>query len=154
MTNIAKTLANLVKTNNGLFKSEAQAKFLIEVVGTEYVTGGAVMGNQFTLYYDLNSTGVISVRKYTVSKGFTTTWERVVDGTVSVQDAKEIKRLKRLAKSVKKSMSDRQACWDSGKYVRECGATIENAKSLFDNRQLAEQIQLNEIVAALAKFSN
>lgn len=154
MTNIAKTLANLVKTNNGLFKSEAQAKFLTEVVGTEYVVGGTVMGNQFTLYYDLNSTGVTSVRKYTVGKGFTTTWERVVDGTVSVQDAKEIKRLKRLAKSVEKSMSDRQAYWDSGEYVRECGATIENAKSLFDNRQLAEQMQLNEIVAALAKFSN
>jgi hypothetical protein len=40
---IATALANLVKTNNGLFKSEAQAHFIKSVAGAEYVSGGNVI---------------------------------------------------------------------------------------------------------------
>lgn len=130
MNDIAITLANLVKTNNGLFKSEAQAHFIKSVAGAEYVSGGNVYGNSYSLHYMLDSTGV-----------------------VSVQDAKEIKRLKRLIKSIQKSMDDRQASWDSGEYTAH-RKSLAGPKMLFSARQSVEQETLDAAKKALAALQN
>ncbi len=148
MTDLTKTLANLVKTNNGLFKSDAQAQFIRSIAGDEYVN---VYGNSYNLHYVLDSTGVVSVYKNTVAKGLV--WERVTAGVVSVQDAKEIKRLKRLIKSIQKSMDDRQASWDSGEYIAQSN-TLAGAKMLFSARQSVEQETLDAAKKALASLQN
>lgn len=153
MNNIAITLANLTKTNNGLFKSEAQAHFIKSVVGTQYVSGGAVYGNSYSMHYNLDSTGVVSVYKNTASKGLVLVWERVTAGAVSVQDAKEIKRLKRLIKSIQKSMAERQASWDSGEYAAQCN-TLAGAKMLFSAQQSVEQETLDAANKAIAALQN
>ena len=130
MTDLTKTLANLVKTNNGLFKSDTQAQFVRSIAGDEYVSGGNVYGNSYSLHYMLDSTGV-----------------------VSVQDAKEIKRLKRLIKSIQKSMADRQASWDSGEYIAQSN-TLAGAKMMFSARQSVEQETLDAAKKALAALQN
>ena len=156
MTDLTKTLANLVKTNNGLFKSDAQAQFVRSIAGDEYGSGGNVYGNSYSLHYMLDSTGVVSVHKNTVAKGLVLVWERVTAGVESVQDAKEIKRLKRLIKSIQKSMDDRQASWDSGEYIahRNSPASLAGAKMLFSARQSVEQETLNAAKKALAALQN
>ncbi len=151
MTDLTKTLANLVKTNNGLFKSDAQAQFIRSIAGDEYVSGGNVYGKSYSLHYMLDSTGVVSVYKNTVAKGLV--WERVTAGVVSVQDAKEIKRLKRLIKSIQKSMDDRQASWDSGEYIAQSN-TLAGAKMMFSARQSVEQETLDAAKKALASLQN
>ena len=153
MTDLTKTLANLVKTNNGLFKSDAQAQFIRSIAGDEYVSGGNVYGKSYSLHYMLDSTGVVSVYKNTVAKGLVLVWERVTAGVVSVQDAKEIKRLKRLIKSIQKSMDDRQASWDAGEYVAQSN-TLAGAKMMFSARQSVEQETLDAAKKALAALQN
>lgn len=153
MTDLTKTLANLVKTNNGLFKSDAQAQFIRSIAGDEYVSGGNVYGKSYSLHYMLDSTGVVSVYKNTVAKGLVLVWERVTAGVVSVQDAKEIKRLKRLIKSIQKSMDDRQASWDSGEYIAQSN-TLAGAKMMFSARQSVEQETLDAAKKALASLQN
>lgn len=150
MNDIAITLANLVKTNNGLFKSEAQGHFIQSVAGAEYVN---IYGNSYNMHYMLDSTGVVSVYKNTVAKGLVLVWERVTAGVVSVQDAKEIKRLKRLIKSIQKSMDDRQASWDSGEYIAQSN-TLAGAKMMFSARQSVEQETLDAAKKALAALQN
>lgn len=141
MDTIAQSFANLVKTNNGFFKSAAQANFLLSQSSYEYATCGSVMGNSYNMHYTCDDSGVTLVQKYTKAKGFVTTWERKVEGVVSLQDAKEIKRLTRLVKSTEKSIASRQARWDSGMYAAEF-PTIEGAKMIFDDCMTAERQQL------------
>ena len=148
MGTIAQSFANLVKTNNGFFKSAAQANFLLSQSSYEYVSCGSVMGNSFNMHYTCDDRGVTMVRKYTKAKGFATTWERKVEGVVSLQDAKEIKRLLRLVKSTTASIVSRQASWDSGKYASEFH-NPEGAKMVFDTSMNAEQAQLVAIKTKL-----
>lgn len=134
MDTIAQSFANLVKTNNGFFKSAAQANFLLSQSSYDYVSCGSVMGNSFNMHYACDDKGVTLVRKYTKAKGFATTWERKVEGVVSLQDAKEIKHLTRLVKGVEKSIAGRQVAMDNGTY----GAP----QHVFDYMMLAERNQL------------
>ena len=71
MDNLATSFASLVKSNNGLFKSEKQAAFLLSVcqdAGTFY-TGGQVYGNSYSLQYNCDDAGVVSVEKYLTKTG-------------------------------------------------------------------------------------
>jgi hypothetical protein len=71
MSNIAVSFASLVKSNNGFFKSEAQAKFLLAQCQEEntFVTGGAVYRNSYTLFYICDATGVVRVEKHLATSG-------------------------------------------------------------------------------------
>lgn len=80
MDNLAASFASLVKSNNGLFKSEKQAAFLLSVcqdAGTFY-TGGQVYGNSYSLQYNCDNAGVVSVEKYLPKTGkIVLTWSRL-----------------------------------------------------------------------------
>lgn len=115
---VEKSFASLVKSNNGKFKSEAQAKFLLsQCRDGQFITGGRVHGNSYTLFYVCDNTGVIRVEKQTKSKGLVLTWERREAGKVTVQDQKEIKRLNRLIKDVEARIDARRAAVACGKYT-------------------------------------
>lgn len=82
MSNVAISFASIVKSNNGFFKSEAQAKFLISQCQEEntFFTGGNVYGNSFTLSYECDSKGVVKVEKYLSTTGKTeTTFTRLTN---------------------------------------------------------------------------
>lgn len=86
---LAMSLNNLMKTNDGLFKSDKQAKFILsQATDNQVVTGGNMYGNSFTMFYNLDDKGVVSVEKHTPRKGSTVTWERPSEGKTAVQVAK------------------------------------------------------------------
>ena len=85
MTNLAKSLATLVKYNQGFFKSEKQAAYLLAAtqgvlvvsnsfsLGDEYNNKRAGIGSKTV--YSLDDKGVVSVEKHN-SKGTTTVFDR------------------------------------------------------------------------------
>ena len=117
MSNVAQSFANIVKTNNGLFKSPAQAAFLLSQCSNgEYVTSGITYRSSYALFYTVDEQGVVRVQKQTAAKGLSTEWERCVAGQTSVQDAKEIKRLKRLIKQTERTIAEREAARAAGEF--------------------------------------
>lgn len=81
MYDVAITFASLVKNNNGFFKSEKQAAFLLSQCQEEnlFVTGGNIYRNSFTMYYFCDAQGIMEVKKYTEKKGHTSVWKRQSD---------------------------------------------------------------------------
>lgn len=71
MSNVAISFASIVKSNNGFFKSEAQAKFLLAQCQEEntFVTGGSVYKNSYTLFYICDAQGVVRVEKHLATSG-------------------------------------------------------------------------------------
>jgi hypothetical protein len=101
MSNVAVSFASLVKSNNGMFKSEAQAKFLLSQCQEEntFVCGGNVYNNSFTIFYICDSLGVVKVEKYLPKSGkTTTTWERLTaDQFQASQEAKATSKARDIA---------------------------------------------------------
>lgn len=93
MSNVAVSFASLVKSNNGMFKSEAQAKFLLSQCQEEntFFVGGQVYNNSYTLQYNCDSLGVVSVEKYLPKSGkTTTTWERLTVEQFQAKQAQDV----------------------------------------------------------------
>ena len=90
MDNLAASFASLVKSNNGFFKSEKQAAFLLSVcqdAGTFY-TGGQVYGNSYSLQYNCDDAGVVSVEKYLPKTGkIVITWSRLTSTEFAANQA-------------------------------------------------------------------
>lgn len=145
---VAQSFAHLVKTNNGLFKSPAQAQFLLsQCRDGEYVTGGSTYGNGYSIFYICDQQGVTRVQKQTVAKGLVTQWERQVEGTVSLQDAREIKRLTRKLKQTQKEIADREVLFNNGQY---------NPQELYQWAQRRDQdsvLQLKQMLTQLGQLT-
>lgn len=77
MSNLDKSFAQLVKYNNGMFKSSKQEEFLSSQLDGDayYATPGSVYNNSFVLVYHCDDYGVTYVEKIT-KKATTVTWER------------------------------------------------------------------------------
>lgn len=90
MSNVAISFASLVKSNNGFFKSEAQASFLLSQCQEENVffSSGEVYNNGFMIEYICDDKGVIKVVK-TLSKSGKqeVTFERMSDKDFSAKEA-------------------------------------------------------------------
>lgn len=139
------SFASLVKNNGGVFKSVKQAEFLLsQCDGNVYIACGRTWG-AFTNEYHCDQQGVVKVVHHTNNTGFKVTWTRPVAGEVSVQDAKEIKRLKREIKSLEKKLASRDESFAQGQYAG-MESTYQNAKA-FDTEMLAGYHAL------LAKFN-
>jgi len=142
---LAQSFASLVKTNNGFFKTEKQAKFLLsQATDGSYMSCGNVWGNSFNMEYFVDAKGVTKVTKYSKAKGTLVKWTRKVEGEVSVQDAKEIKRLTRAMNGYKKSIASRQAAWDAGTY--------DAPRMVFDQMMTAEMNAIKQCEEAMQKY--
>ena len=120
MSDVAQSFANLVRTNNGAFKSPAQAAFLLSQCSNgEFVATGTTYRSSYALFYTVDQQGVVRVQKQTAAKGLDTIWERRVAGTVSVQDAKEIKRIRRMIKQTERVIADREAARAAGQFSND-----------------------------------
>ena len=144
MGDVAMSFAGLVKNNGGLFKSDKQAAFLLsQCADNVYVACGRHWGS-FTNEYHCDQQGVTKVVHHTLNTGFKVTWTRPAVGEVSVQDAKEIKRIKREIKNLEKKLASRDESFAQGQYAG-MESTYQNAKA-FDTEMLAGY------KARLAKF--
>lgn len=71
------SISNLLKTNKGFFKSEKQAKFILNHVSdNEIINHFTTYGNAARDHYYLDEEGVYKIERYTTKKGYVTTWER------------------------------------------------------------------------------
>ena len=115
---IARSFASLVAGNEGKFKSEKQAKFLLSMCSEDnkFVSSGEMWGNIFTNTYLVDEIGVISVTKYTSKAGNEITWTRPEAGILAVQQIKELKRLTKMLKATKLNMLQRKEAFEAGKY--------------------------------------
>lgn len=113
---IAVSFAGLVKNNNGMFKSEKQAAFLLsKCIDNEYEAVSSVYGNSYTNTYLCDSKGVVKVVHYTHQKGESLIWERVENDKLTVQEEKQQKRIKREIKRIEKQIAEREAAKDQYK---------------------------------------
>lgn len=141
---IAQSFAYLVKTNNGTFKSEKQANFLLSKCNLDQkfiddTPKDAVM------FYLCDGTGVVSVERYSLKTGKTKKeWERKVTGILSVQDQKEIKRLRRLLAQTEETIAKRNAAFADGEYEGEESLYVES-----NERDVRVVKELNEMIKQL-----
>ena len=120
MNNIQATLENLIKTNNGFFKSEKQAKFLISELKKEYgnIFTASAFGNSVVLTYKFDEIGIVEKLNTSLKKqSEKVVWNRKIEGVLSVEDKKKMAALKREIKKLEKSINERDASYSTGKYV-------------------------------------
>lgn len=132
MSDIAKSFASLVKSNNGLFKSEKQAAFLLSQCqeGKTFSTGGFVYNNPFRMFYHCNDLGVVKVEKYTANTGRTVTlWTPKQEGVMSQTEAKKLKFYDRKINDLKAKLESRQAAFDKGEY-NDFGGLFERSNAM------------------------
>lgn len=81
MNSIALSFATLVKTNNGVFKSAAQAKFLLsQCDNAQFVSCDSFFKNSYTITYVCDENGVIRVEKHALKSGKSSTaWLKIDD---------------------------------------------------------------------------
>lgn len=134
MSNLAVSFASLVKSNNGMFKSEAQAKFLLSQCQEEntFFVGGQVYNNSYTLSYNCDSLGVVSVEKYLPKSGkTTTTWERQPVEQLRAKQAEDAARREREINREAASIAKFQARQDAFQVA------LVTAKTFIFNQMIA-----------------
>lgn len=141
---LARSFAGLVANNNGMFKSQSQANFLLgQCSNLTYTVSGHFIKGGYVFQYTCDSQGITKVVKYTKSKGFVLQWERVTTGKVPVQNLKEINRLKKIIVSIESTIQKRILANSQGVYI-ELGMP-----GLFESSQQSDLEQLREAKARL-----
>ena len=117
MSNIQISLENIIKTNNGKFKSQKQADFLLSVLKDNNVFSVNVNGYALVITYLFDDKGV-TLKTITSLHTHKTTeeWSRKVEGILSVDDKAVIKQINKRIKALDKSIKSRQASFDNGAY--------------------------------------
>jgi hypothetical protein len=168
-----KSFASLVKYNNGLFKSEKQAKFLLSKCSEPnvyFTYPGEMYGNQYYFTYECDNTGVIKVEKHTGSKknqgrGKTeTVWERPTEGTKPAQqlkaDTQNAKHAKKLYKNIENLEADIDYYKEKddpttyGFIVNKYEQIIDIKKWLNDNIGAALSMQADKKQLAMYELKN
>jgi hypothetical protein len=117
--NIKISILSICKNNNGYFKSEKQAKYLI----SELTKWGGHFGSNNSGYHTcpLSATwdadGIIKTTKST-KNGRVTVWERRVQGVLTETDKKLLKKRNRKLKELNKQLASREACVVTVDYAR------------------------------------
>lgn len=142
---VSSSFASLVKSNNGFFKSDKQAEFLLNQCSENVYCSQAItkFRSWYSMIYFCDAKGVTKVEKNT-STGLTVVWERAAEGQVSMQDAKEIKRLQRLIKQDQKSIESRTKSMEAGSY--------DGAMSLYNYSMERDIKSIQTLEAMLAKI--
>jgi hypothetical protein len=118
--NIKISILSLCKSNNGFFKSEKQANFLIgQLSNCDGYFGRNDSGfNTCPLFAIWDNKGILKIQKSTI-KGMVTTFERKVEGVISTLEAKQIASKNRRIKKLKKQLSERLKAFENGEYSKD-----------------------------------
>ena len=114
---MTKSIFGLAKSNNGFFKSEKQKQFLSSKID-EF---GGCIGHANSGYHSCpifatyDEKGITKIVKST-KNGDVLMFERKKRGVLTSLEVKEIKRLERKLKSLKKEVSEREDSFNSGNY--------------------------------------
>lgn len=122
INDLSKSIFGLTKYNNGLFKSEAQAKFLIsQIERYEGLIGYARSGyNTIPIFAEYDEKGITRLVKHSNNKSVkdkdVVIFERNVGNALNSLEIKELNTHKRKLKKLEKELNDRITSWESGNY--------------------------------------
>lgn len=117
MSNVQLSLNSLVKNNNGFFKSQKQADFLLSILNDNNVFASVAYGHTILSTYHFDDKGVTLKTKTSIKTNKTTEeWSRKVEGILSVEEQQIVKRLNKQLKSVKKEFASRLKSYNDGSY--------------------------------------
>ena len=122
MADLMKTVFGLTKNNGGKFKSEAQAKFILDYLKkNQNFIGQADSGyNSAPLFAEADAEGITKIVKHTFSsgKGYkdSVVWERTESGTLTPTQQKQIKNYDNATKRLEKKLAEKVSAWEDGSY--------------------------------------
>ena len=154
---IFKSIMWLAKYNNGLFKSEKQAKFLISKIDRRsgcigHASSGFYSCPIMAHYDDKGITKLVKVTK----NGNVLTFERKKEGVLTSLEIKEIKWLERRRKSIQKEIEEREIAFNSGNYNRS-GDTSTYTKDeieMYEYFQAQKRTQVLNIDKKIKSINN
>lgn len=114
---ISVSIFGLAKNNNGFFKSEKQAKFLISQMEKMSTCIGHVSSgfNSCPVFATWDEKGITALVKST-KNGDVVMFERKLDGVLTSIEAKEMKRISKRIKDLEREINERQDRFNSGQY--------------------------------------
>ena len=120
MSSISISIFSLAKNNNGLFKSEKQANFILQILqDRQNYIGAADSGyNSCPIFAYADKLGITKIVKST-NKGNKAMFERKVEGVISPLEAKKIKSKNRRIKKLEKQLAERLKAFDNGAYSKD-----------------------------------
>ena len=128
MSDIGISLASLVKSNNGIFKSEKQAQFLHSKTNDGVaIVGEICYGHSYFTEYHLDASGVLKVVRLNKA-GRKVMWERAGSVEVPIQVSKELNRLKRMHKEVSIRVHEIQELMDTNEVYRVSMAALHQSR--------------------------
>lgn len=117
MSNIQASLNSLIKYNNGYFKSEKQAKFLLSMLEDNNTFLSGFNGYTMLIQYAFDDKGITLKTKTSQTTGKTEeVWGRKVDGVLSVAELQIVKNLTKQLKKVKTSYDKAVKSFNDGSY--------------------------------------
>ena len=128
MSDIGISLASLVKSNNGIFKSQKQAQFLHSKANDGVaIVGDVCYGHSYFTEYHLDAEGVLKVIRLNKA-GEKVMWERAGSVAVPIQVTKELSRLKRMHKEVSLRVQETQELMDTNEVFRVSMAALQQSR--------------------------
>lgn len=128
MSDIGISLASLVKSNNGIFKSQKQAQFLHSKANDGVaIVGDICYGHSYFTEYHLDAEGVLKVIRLNKA-GKKVMWERAGSVAVPIQVTKELNRLKRMHKEVSLRVQETQELMDTNEVFRVSMAALQQSR--------------------------
>lgn len=114
---IQKSIFSLAKTNNGFFKSEKQADFLInQMKQTDGCIGHYNSGyNSCPIFSEWDNEGITKITKKGKNKE-TIVFERKQEGILTAFEVQELKSIKRKINALEKQVSERIESYNNGSY--------------------------------------
>lgn len=154
---ISKSIFGLAKSNNGFFKSEKQAAFLISQM-SEFggCIGHAKSGyNSCPIFASWDEKGITKIVK-AAKNGDVIMFERKQEGILTSLEIKEIKSLERKIKTIENEVKKRQDSFDNGSYngsgdVSTYTSDMIERFNYFQNQKIQQINSLKEKVCQLKK---
>ena len=154
---LAKSIWGLVKYNNGFFKSEKQAQFLIsEMILLDGHIGFADSGfNSCPIFASWDERGITKIVK-SAKKGGIIMFERKKEGILTTIEINKIKIYERKIKSIEKDINECKISFDNGTYSHSGIYTTEMIERFnrFQNQKIKQIEKLQEIIDKLKNNSN
>ena len=154
---ISKSIFGLAKSNNGFFKSEKQAAFLIsQMSDLGGLIGHANSGyNSCPIFASWDEKGITKIIKSTKS-GDVLMFERKHQGVLTTIEIKEIKSLERKIKVIEKEIRERQLSFDDGSYNRSGDVSTYNQDMIerfnhFQDQKIEQVKNLKNRICQLKK---
>jgi hypothetical protein len=152
MVNLVQSMYNLIKTNEGKFKTEKQANFLKSVLDSQDgFLGWTEAGSQIHSEYD--ELGFIKVSKL-LKNGEEIIFERSVEGKLTSLEVKSLASYKRELKKTRLQYTNRIQSWEDGTYGKGDYKSDQFTKELYikSNERIENRIhQLEENINKLER---